>query len=80
MAIVLSYPKSGRTWLRFMLNDYLARIAGASDLPNAFAIEKADGYPIAWTHLAAAMVARRHYWELGPFDPTPLAKQPLLFL
>ncbi|MEO0965916.1 MAG: sulfotransferase domain-containing protein [Planctomycetota bacterium] len=80
MAAVVSYPKSGRTWLRFMLNDYLARVAGASGLPHAFAIEKAAGYPIAWTHLAAAMVARRHYWQLGPIDPKPLANRPLLFL
>jgi alcohol sulfotransferase len=80
MPVVVSYPKSGRTWLRFMLDDYLARCAHAAALPNVFAIEQADGYPLQWTHLWAAMIARRHYWQLGPIDPKPLAAQPVLFL
>jgi len=80
MPVVISYPKAGRTWLRFMINDYLARAANAPDLPNVFAIEKAQGYPLQWTHLWAAMIAKRHYWQLGPIDPKPLAQHPTLFL
>jgi hypothetical protein len=74
MRFFLSYPKSGRTWVRFMLNDYLGRLRGLQ-VSNVFEIENArDGsYPFEWTHLTAAMVMKLPYWSMGCFDRRALA-------
>ncbi|MEO0586009.1 MAG: hypothetical protein AAF078_00055 [Planctomycetota bacterium] len=80
MPAVVSYPKSGRTWLRFMLDDYLARLRGDTDLQNVFAIEQKPGYPIHWTHFYGAMLARRPYWAMGPIDASQLGDVPVLIL
>jgi hypothetical protein len=74
MRLFLSYPKAGRTWIRFMLNDYLCRQRGLEPA-NVFQIENAaDGsYPFQWTHLTAAMLMKLPYWSMGCFDRRPLA-------
>jgi hypothetical protein len=69
MRIFLSYPKSGRTWARFMLNSYLCRLFEL-DCANVFEAEDRlkQQLHVEWTHLTGAMVMRRHYWEMGPIN------------
>lgn len=70
MHVFLSYPKSGRTWVRFMVDDYLCRLL-AVPVPNVFEIEKllaGTDRHIEWTHLTGAMIMRRAYYEMGPID------------
>ena len=81
MLVFLSYPKSGRTWVRFMVNSYWCRLHGLS-VTNVFEAEKHATAPcrVEWTHLSAAMLMRRHYWEMGPFDLGPARSWPWLLL
>lgn len=74
MRCFISYPKAGRTWVRFMLNAYLCRQRGIEPA-NVFEIEQAtDGsYPFQWTHLTAAMLMKLPYHMMGCFDRRPLA-------
>lgn len=69
MRVLLSYPKSGRTWVRFMVDSYLCRLHGL-DCANVFDAENLlqNRLPIQWTHLSGAMVMRRAYWEMGPLN------------
>ena len=66
MHIMLSYPKSGRTWLRFMIDSYLCRVFDLA-CPNVFDAEKQlkQAHPIEWTHLSGAMIDKRPYWAMG---------------
>ncbi len=81
MRIALSYPKSGRTWLRFMIDDYLVRL---HDLrcDHVFQAEEQlrQVCPIEWTHLTAAMVMRRPYWAMGPMSVRGAEAAPWLLL
>ncbi len=82
MTIMLSYPKSGRTWLRFMVNSYLCRVCQL-DCRNVFEAEKLlrDRHPIEWTHLTGAMIARLPYWAMGPWKLDNTARRlPWVFL
>lgn len=74
MRCFVSYPKAGRTWVRFMLNAYLCRQRGLEPA-NVFEIEQAtDGsYPFQWTHLTSAMLMKLPYHMMGCFDRRPLA-------
>ena len=67
MRVMLSYPKSGRTWMRFMVDSYLCRLFEL-DCRNVFEAEHLlrGRMPVEWTHLTGAMVMRRYYWEMGP--------------
>lgn len=69
MPVMLSYPKSGRTWLRFMVDSYLCK---TYNLPcaNVFDAEKQlkQTRPIQWTHLTGAMIAKLPYWAMGPWN------------
>lgn len=81
MHIFLSYPKSGRTWIRFMVNTYLARL---HTLPvnQVFEVEKLfEGTPkaIFWTHFNGAMLFKRPYFEMG-FDFRPFVGKPCVML
>jgi len=70
MPIFLSYPKSGRTWLRFMIDSYLCHLHGVTT-DNVFAIEaklKTSGGHVEWTHLTGAMIAKLPYWQMGRFE------------
>ena len=69
--LLLSYPKSGRTWLRFMIDDYLCRVRGL-DTGNVFEVESRPDYPVQWTHLTAAMIMKLPYHSMGCFDRRPL--------
>jgi sulfotransferase family protein len=76
MHVMLSYPKSGRTWIRFMVDSYLCRLFDL-DCPNVFDAEKQlkQVHPIEWTHLTGAMIARLPYWAMGPWNLDDAAKQ-----
>lgn len=69
MHVMLSYPKSGRTWIRFMVDSYLCK---AFNLPcsNVFDAEKQlkQTQPVEWTHLTGAMIAKLPYWAIGPWQ------------
>jgi len=70
MHIFLSYPKSGRTWVRFMVNNYLCQI-NTLNCENVFEAEnllKNTPHAIEWTHLSGAMILKRHYWSMGPVN------------
>lgn len=64
---LVSYPKSGRTWLRFMLNTYLCRVFGL-ETDNVFEAETklAHRLKIENTHLLSAMIFKKPFWETGP--------------
>lgn len=63
---ILSYPKSGRTWLRFMVDSLLVE-EQQLDVPHVFAAEWSgrNRYAIEWTHDQAAMKAGLPAWALG---------------
>lgn len=69
MKYFVSYPKSGRTWVRFMLNTYLCRLRGL-DTANVFEVEEtsAADYPCKWIHLSAVMLAKMPYYAMGRMD------------
>jgi len=81
MRIALSYPKSGRTWLRFMIDDYLVRLHNLR-CENVFQAEDQlrQVCPVEWTHLTAAMVMRRPYWAMGPMSVRGAEAAPWLLL
>ena len=65
--VVISYPKSGRTWHKLLVGNYLARVAGVSDehSMNLEELSQQLGTPlIAYTHNGADM---RHGY--APEDP-----------
>ncbi|MCC6579397.1 MAG: hypothetical protein IT440_03090 [Phycisphaeraceae bacterium] len=70
MHFFLSYPKAGRTWVRFMLDSYACKLAG-TPLNNVFDAEKqlASHLHVEWSHLTAAMLFKLHYWQMGFIDP-----------
>ena len=71
--LLISYPKSGRTWLRFLLNHAVCQHHNLTPR-NVFEIEKGHtAYPFEWTHLTAAMVMQLPYWSMGCFDAKQLA-------
>jgi len=76
MHVMLSYPKSGRTWLRFMVNSYLCRVLNL-DCANVFEVEKQlkTTRPIEWTHLTGAMITKLPYWAMGPWRLDDAAKR-----
>lgn len=77
----LSYPKSGRTWIRFMLDAYMAEIFGISTR-NVFEVEAkvAANFRLEWTHFTAAMHMRLPYYQSGCFDPHQIDGKACLFL
>ena len=80
-AVFLSYPKSGRTWVRFMLDNYLCKLFGQTT-ENVFDAETTlnNHCHVEWTHLTAAMVLRRHYWQMGPVQVDAAAGLPWIVL
>ncbi len=76
MHVMLSYPKSGRTWIRFMVNSYLTKTFDLS-CPNVFDAEKQliNVHPIEWTHLTGAMIAKRPYWAIGQWNIDDATRQ-----
>ncbi len=84
MSIFLSYPKSGRTWVRFMIDSYLCHINNFS-CENVFDAENLikqtqSQYHIDWTHLTGAMMYQRPYWAMGPINTSSAQNDTWLFL
>ena len=75
----VSYPKSGRTWLRFMVDDYRTRLFGIR-VPQVFAVEKKLRWRhrIVWTH-AGGDFRHPYYGQLTFRDRLDRAA-PYLFL
>jgi sulfotransferase family protein len=67
--LFLSYPKSGRTWVRFLVDAYLADLHGPP-VSNVFEVEdRLDRrWRIEWTHLTGAMIERLPYDRVGEVD------------
>jgi Sulfotransferase domain len=61
--LFVSYPKSGRTWVRFLVDAYLADLH-AIQVSNVFEVERRldPRWRIEWTHLTGAMI------QLLPYD------------
>ena len=79
--IFLSYPKSGRTWVRFLVDAYLADLHHL-ELANVFEVErKLDRrWRIEWTHLTGAMIAGLPYDRIGEVDLSKIDGRPCVFL
>lgn len=81
MHIMISYPKSGRTWVRYMVNRYLIK---RLKTPVDDAVKVEDHLVntpnhILWTHFNGAMLFKKPYWEMG-FDYNQLRNFPCVFL
>lgn len=79
--IFLSYPKSGRTWVRFLVDAYLADLHGL-EVANVFEAERRldRRWRIEWTHLTGAMIARLPYDRVGEVDFAKIDGRPCVFL
>jgi hypothetical protein len=66
---IVSYPKTGRTWLRMLVGKSLCRIHGLADdrVHRTEEVMRAAGLPLkAITHGDAAIRLLRHWRELSP--------------
>lgn len=79
--LFLSYPKSGRTWVRFLVDAYLADLHGL-EVSNVFEVErKLDRrWRIEWTHLTGAMILELPYDRIGEVDLSRIDGRPCVFL
>lgn len=81
MSLFVSYPKSGRTWLRFMLDSYLSKLHGIN-VENVFQVEQlmpaAGG--VEWTHLSSAMIYKLPYFQMGQLDLEKIKGQATVLL
>lgn len=67
--LFVSYPKSGRTWVRFLVDAYLADLHGIQ-VSNVFEVERRldPRWRIEWTHLTGAMIQMLPYDRVGEVD------------
>ncbi len=67
--LFVSYPKSGRTWVRFLVDAYLADLRGIQ-VANVFEVERRldPRWRIEWTHLTGAMIQLLPYDRVGEVD------------
>ena len=67
--LFLSYPKSGRTWVRFLVDAYLADLHGV-EVANVFEVERRldPRWRIEWEHLTGAMILLLPYDRVGEID------------
>jgi hypothetical protein len=79
--LFISYPKSGRTWVRFLVDAYLADLHGIP-VSNVFAVERRldPRWRIEWTHLTGAMIGLLPYDRIGEVDLSQLDGRPCVFL
>jgi hypothetical protein len=71
--LFLSYPKSGRTWVRFLVDAYLADLHGI-EVSNVFEVERRldPRWRIEWEHLTGAMIQLLPYDRVGEVDLSAL--------
>ena len=67
--LFVSYPKSGRTWVRFMVDSYLADLHGIP-VSNVFQVERRldPRWRIEWTHLTGQMTYLIPFDQIGAAD------------
>lgn len=72
--LFLSYPKSGRTWVRFLVDAYLADLHGIQ-VSNVFEVERRldPRWRIEWEHLTGAMIQRLPYDRVAQITEAYLA-------
>lgn len=75
----ISYPKSGRTWVRFLVNAYKAKLFRV-DVPNIFKVERKLRlqHHVEWTHLAGHQ--KNAYYAMRPDNVALLKKTPCVFM
>jgi|GEM_PF-1784314 len=66
MHFIVSYPKSGRTWVRFMVNSYLIRQLGlpTDDVVAVEASLEKTPQHFMWSHYYGAMLSLKNYFEM----------------
>lgn len=79
--LFLSYPKSGRTWVRFLVGAYLADLHGIQ-VSNVFEVERRldRRWRIKWEHLTGAMIGLLPHDRIGEVDLSQLDGRPCVFL
>lgn len=79
--LFLSYPKSGRTWVRFLVDAYLADLHGTQVL-NVFEVERRldRRWRIEWAHLTGAMIGLLPYDRVGEVDLSQIDGRSCVFL
>lgn len=69
--VLLSYPKSGRTWVRFMIDSYLVK-QFQRKVPQVFLIETdaqvIRRHHVIYSHFTGAMLFGRPYYDMARFD------------
>ncbi|HSP43109.1 MAG TPA: sulfotransferase domain-containing protein [Luteolibacter sp.] len=75
----VSYPKSGRTWVRFLVDDYKTRLYGLK-VKNVFKAERRLRlrHHVEWTHLAGFQ--RNPYHAMTPDNLDLLRRTPCVFM
>ena len=76
----ISYPKSGRTWARFLVDAYKAELYGLR-IKNVFKAERRLRlkHHVEWTHLSAADMADPYY-AMVPENLDLLERTPSVFM
>jgi Sulfotransferase domain len=79
--LFLSYPKSGRTWVRFLVDAYLADLHGIR-VSNVFEVERRldPRWRIDWVHLTGAMIQLLPYDRVGEVDRSRLDGRTCVYL
>lgn len=79
--LFLSYPKSGRTWVRFLVDAYLADLHGVR-VSNVFEVERRldRRWRIEWTHLTGAMIQLLPHERIGEVDLSRIDGRACVFL
>lgn len=78
---MISYPKSGRTWVRLMLNTYMVK-QHKLPIDDVVKVEQTlinTPNHIMWTHFNGAMLFRKPYWDMG-FDYNQVKSLSCIFL
>jgi len=75
----ISYPKSGRTWVRFLVDAYKAKLYQLN-VPNVFKAERKLRlkHHVEWTHLAGHQ--KNAYYAMRPDNISLLEKTPCVFM
>lgn len=81
MHYLISYPKSGRTWIRFMFNMYVGKYYGFKG-KNVFEVERKipPEQQIKYTHLNTAFTDRVPYHAIGAVNAEKIRRRETMVL